>query len=79
MALDISDADVLARFDMLVENGIIYYGPTNSIPLLNENFPVSLLQTRNVPPISTHVGDLYRIVTVGSLSFRSVQHGRRSQ
>jgi hypothetical protein len=43
MALDISDADVLTRFDMLVENGIIYYGPTNAIPLLDENFRVSLL------------------------------------
>lgn len=42
MALDISDIDVLARFDTLVENGIIYYGPTNAIPLLDKNFPVSL-------------------------------------
>jgi len=39
MALDISDADVLTRFDMLVENGIIFYGPTNAIPLLDKDFP----------------------------------------
>lgn len=55
MALDISDMDVLARFDTLVENGIIYYSPTNAIPLLDKDFPVSL----PIFEVETHTTSFY--------------------
>jgi hypothetical protein len=57
MALDISDMDVLARFDTLVENGIIYYGPTNAIALLDKDFPVSL----PIFEVETHYQFLCRV------------------
>lgn len=41
MSIDVSDENVLGRFDKLTQMGIIHYGPSKAVALVDRDFPVS--------------------------------------
>jgi hypothetical protein len=70
MAIDVSDSNVNAKFDNLVERGIINYGPSKRRPLTDKNFPVSGSIASSAPRMS---------ITLFSSNFASARAGTRSR
>jgi ATP adenylyltransferase len=61
MALELSSERVLTKFDFLANQGIIHYGPSTAIPLVDEKFLVSPCSISNSPFLTQKLQFEFRV------------------